>query len=205
MFASMGVAGIVLAAGPSARIGFPRALLDFHGAPFVVRVLEALEALELKVRVVVLGPDAVRVRPVLAVRDCLVVETAAVDTGPLGSVRTALTALSAVRPAGALVWPVDRPHVRIATVERLLEAYGRGAQGAVVPTFGGRRGQPVLWGPRLIETLGTSPAGSTEQVLAEHRDEVLELPVDDPAVVDAIDTPEDYERLLREASAAGSG
>src|SRR2546422_1587956 len=41
----------------------PKALLDFRGRPFVVRILEALEALDVKSRVVVLGPDAARVRP----------------------------------------------------------------------------------------------------------------------------------------------
>src|SRR5438046_8970261 len=58
----MGLAGVVLAAGASARMGRPKALLDFRGRPFDVRILEALEALDVKSRVVVRGPDAGRVR-----------------------------------------------------------------------------------------------------------------------------------------------
>ena len=50
----MSLAGVVLAAGRSSRMGSPKALLDFLGVPFVVRILEALEALEVKTRVVVL-------------------------------------------------------------------------------------------------------------------------------------------------------
>ena len=38
----MPLAGVVLAAGRSARMGTPKALLDFRGAPFVVRILERL-------------------------------------------------------------------------------------------------------------------------------------------------------------------
>ena len=60
----MPLAGVILAAGRSARMGTPKALLDFRGAPFIVRILEAFEALDLKTRVVVLGPDAARIRPV---------------------------------------------------------------------------------------------------------------------------------------------
>src|SRR5690349_24144423 len=70
----MGPAAIVLAAGRSERMGRPKALLDFRGQPFIVRILQALEALDVKLRVVVLGPDAPRIRPVLAAHECLIIE-----------------------------------------------------------------------------------------------------------------------------------
>src|SRR5712692_10346113 len=136
----MSLAAVVLAAGRSARMGTPKALLDFRGQPFIVRILEAFEALDLKIRVVVLGPDAPRIRPALAGHDCLVVENPDVAGGPIGSLRAALAAVKAFRPAGILAWPVDLPHVRVATVERLLEAHRHAAAPAVVPTFAERRG-----------------------------------------------------------------
>src|SRR5438309_11349050 len=142
----MPLAGVVLAARRSARMGTPKALLDFRGAPFVVRILAAFEALDLKTRVVVLGPDAGRIRPVLATHDCLIVENLDVEGGPIVSLRAALSALQPLRPAAALVWPVDLPHVRIATVESLIQTWRRERPGAVVPGFGVRRGHPGAWG-----------------------------------------------------------
>lgn len=197
----MSLAGVVLAGGRSTRMGSPKALLDFRGQPFAVRILEALEALEVKTRVVVVGPDAPRIRPALAGHECLIVENPDVDGGPIASLRAALRALQLVQASAALVWPVDLPHVRVTTVERLLETYRRVPAPAVVPTFAERRGHPVLWGAALFEELLTSDAATrhgARAVLHAHAAEIAPVAVDDPAVIDDLNTPEDYERLVRE-------
>ncbi|HEY6807232.1 MAG TPA: nucleotidyltransferase family protein [Gemmatimonadales bacterium] len=199
----MSVAGVVLAAGRSARMGVPKALLDFRGAPFLVRILEALEALDVKTRVVVLGPDAPRIRPAIAAHECLIVENPDVDGGPISSLRAALGALHAVSPTAALVWPVDFPHVRLDTVERLVEAYRLDRAPVVAPRFGERRGHPIIWDQALFAELTTSPAATREgarAVLHAHAADLLAVSVDDPAVIDQLNTPEDYERLIREVN-----
>jgi CTP:molybdopterin cytidylyltransferase MocA len=197
----MSVAGVVLAAGRSERMGTPKALLDFRGQPFIVSILEALAALEVKPRVVVLGPDAPRIRPLLAAHECVIVENPDVAGGAIGSLRAALAALRPVRPAAVLAWPVDLPQVRVATVERLLEAYRRTAAPAVVPSFAERRGHPVLWDQTLFPELETSEAATrhgARAVLAAHESQLVTVAVDDPAVIDDLNTPGDYERLVRE-------
>ncbi len=182
-------------------MGSPKALLDFLGLPFAVRILQALEALEVKTRVIVLGPDAPRIQPVLADHDCMIVENPEPETGPIASLRGALNALQPVQPSAVLVWPVDLPHVRVTTVERVLETHRRTNGLVVVPTFGERRGHPVIWRAALFGELMESKAATREgarAVLHDHKKDVLTVPVDDPAVVDQVNTPEDYERLVRE-------
>ena len=199
----MGLAGVVLAAGASERMGRPKALLDFRGRPFAVRLLEALEALDLKSRVVVLGLDAARVRPSLATHECVIVENADVAGEAIGSLRAALAALEPIRPSGILAWPVDLPHVRVATLERLLEAHRRTGAPAVVPSFADQRGQPVIWDQALFAELATSAAATRDgagAVLAAHARDLVTVAVNDPAVIDDLNTPEDYERLIREVN-----
>jgi molybdenum cofactor cytidylyltransferase len=182
-------------------MGSPKALLDFLGLPFVVRILQALEALDVKARVVVLGPDAPRIQPVLATHDCLILENPEPETGPIASLRGALHALQPIQPSAILVWPVDLPHVRVTTVERLLETHRRTKAQVVLPTFAERRGHPVIWGSALFEELLQSAEATREgarAVLHRHEGDIVAVPVDDPAVVDAVNTPEDYERLVRE-------
>src|SRR6267378_4651127 len=199
----MGLAGVILAAGASERMGRPKALLDFRGRPFAVRILEALEALDLKSRVVVLGPDAARVRPSLATHECVIVENPDVTGEAIGSLRAALAALEPIRPSGILAWPVDLPHVRVATLERLLEAHRRTGAPAVVPSFAEQRGQPVIWDQAVFAELATSAAATRDgagAVLAAHERDLVTVPVDDPAGIDDLNKPEEYERLIREGN-----
>jgi CTP:molybdopterin cytidylyltransferase MocA len=70
-----------------------------------------------------------------------------------------------------------------------------------VPLFGERRGHPVIWDsvlfPELLENQRATGEGA-RAVLQAHEADVQAVPVDDPAVIDAVNTPEDYERLVRD-------
>jgi CTP:molybdopterin cytidylyltransferase MocA len=177
--------------------------LDFRGRPFAVRILEALEALDVKSRLVVLGPDAARIRPSLATHECIIVENPDLAGEAIGSLRAALAVLAPIRPSGIVAWPVDLPHVRVATLERLLEAHRRTGAPAVVPSFAERRGHPVIWDQALFSELVTSAAATqhgAQAVLVAHERDLVTVPVDDPAVMDDVNTPEDYERRVREVN-----
>jgi CTP:molybdopterin cytidylyltransferase MocA len=195
------LAAIVLAGGRSARMGTPKALLDFRGEPFIVRILEALEALDIKTRVVVVGPESALIRAAIVAHDCTIIENPDVDGGPIASLRRALAGLEQIQPPAALVWPVDLPHVHVATIERLMEAYRRQRAPVTVPTFAGRRGHPVIWDGSLFAELRASDTATREgarAVLHAHAGQAVLVPVDDPAVTDFINTRADYERLIRE-------
>jgi len=131
----------------------------------------------------------------------MLVENPEPETGPIASLRVALRALEPLQPSAVLVWPVDLPHVRVTTVDRVIEAHRRTRAPVVLPTFAARRGHPVIWGSRLFDELLDSAEAARDgarAVLHEHEKEVWGIPVDDPAVVDQVNTPEDYERLVRE-------
>jgi molybdenum cofactor cytidylyltransferase len=169
----------------------------------VVRILQALAALEVRPRLVVLGPDAPRIRPILAPYDCLILENRDVDGGPIGTLRVALAALKTLRPQAILAWPVDLPHVRVATLERLLETFRRTDAPAVLPSFAERRGQPVIWHESLFQELAISEAATRHGALAvlhAHESQLAAVAVDDPAVIDDVNTPADYERLVRDVN-----
>ncbi len=191
-------AAIILAAGASERMGYPKALLPYRGRPFLAGILEACYAAGIEKRIVVLGYYADKIKEELDLSDVTVAMNEELDTGPIGSVRAGLAALAPFPVDAVLVWPVDRPHVAVATVEALLDGFRSSHQPIVVPTHAGQRGHPVLFGRRVFaELLGAPNAEGARAVV--HRDpaRVAEVPVGDRAVLEDFNTPDDYKKLLR--------
>jgi molybdenum cofactor cytidylyltransferase len=64
----------------------------------------------------------------------------------------------------------------------------------VVPRFDGRRGHPVFFGPDpLDEVLALESGQGANQVVRRRPDRVVEVEVEDPAVVSDLDTPAEFE------------
>lgn len=97
-----------------------------------------------------------------------------------------------IAPASAaLLWPVDHAGVRSETVERLVACAAPGR--IVVPVFDGRGGHPSLFGRDLWPQLARCsalPRGARTILQAESA-RVTRIDVDDPGVVDDVDTPAD--------------
>src|SRR5690606_12989956 len=131
------VAGLLLAAGEGARLGTPKALLEFGGERLVDRGVRLLQEGGCHPVVVVLGAATVQVRGAVTVRN------PDWRSGMGSSLRAGLAALPA-EPRAVVIALVDQPLVRPEAVRALI---GSGAEVAVA-TYGGRRRNPVLLGRR---------------------------------------------------------
>lgn len=130
------IVGILLAAGGSRRMGQPKALLPWRGAPLAVGHVAALQAVCGRVRVV-LGGHGEAIDVVLPEAVERVWNLRWAETGMAESLALALEDLP--ERAQALVTPVDLPPAPREVLERLLEA---GAP--AVPTVDGQDGHPAL-------------------------------------------------------------
>jgi CTP:molybdopterin cytidylyltransferase MocA len=191
-------AAIILAAGASERMGYPKALLPYRGRPFLTGILEACYAAGIEKRVVVLGYYADKIKDGIDLSETTVAINEELDAGPIGSVRAGLAALAPFPVDAVLVWPVDRPHVAVSTVEALLDGFRSSHRPIVVPTHDGHRGHPVLFGrPVFAELLGAPNDEGARAVVHKDAARVAEVPVNDPAVLEDFNTPDDYKKLLR--------
>jgi molybdenum cofactor cytidylyltransferase len=197
------IAAIVLAAGESRRMGFPKALLRYRDMTFLESILAACAAARLEPSVVVLGPDAPKILALVRLGPIVEVRNNHPETGQIGSIKQGISAVVNRPVEAVVVWPVDQPRVSVRTVERLTEEYRSSKASVVVPAHEGRRGHPVLFGRAVFDDLLNAPAdlGARAVVWAQQqRGRLLEVPVTDAAILEDIDTPEAYEDLLRRSS-----
>lgn len=187
-------AAVVLAAGPSRRLGRPKQLLAVDGRALSERaVLAALDGGAWPV-VVVLGAHAAEVRRALARHPVLMVENAAWAEGMAASVRIGLETLNQFsrRVEGALFAVCDQPAFDAATVRALAAAWPRETGGVAAARYGGHLGVPVLFGRGHFPALAalTGEAGA-RQVLRDLPPDQVRA-VDLPALAQDIDTPADW-------------
>lgn len=183
---------ILLAAGRGTRFGAaPKLLAAFDGSVLVRRAAEAALAARARPIIAVLGAHEADVEAALAGLDLHFVRNAAFAEGLSTSLKTGIAALPPACTA-AIVMLGDMPLVSASQLDRLAEAFARAGEepAAVVPVFGGRRGNPVLLN---LERLGEAIAGLKGDrgagPLLAGRPDILEIEGDPSTSID-IDTPE---------------
>jgi nicotine blue oxidoreductase len=159
-------------------------------------VIACLREVGIATPIVVAGGDRDAVRRVAEAAGARVVDNPDPDRGMLSSVRAGLAAL----PAGAdafVLWPVDHPGVSPSTVRRLADALVTPGARIALPLHAGRRGHPLLFHATLRPALEAAPDGvGARAVVHRYAAEVVEVRVDDDAVVTDLNTPADYAAAL---------
>jgi molybdenum cofactor cytidylyltransferase len=194
------IAGVILAAGASSRMGSHKALLDYRGEMFIARLVRVLAGACDPV-IVALGYHADAIRAAIP-EGTTVVINAAPERGQLSSLQTALEMLPADAEGFAFI-PVDSPAVEPATVELLCDAFLRrnAATLFVIPRHNGKRGHPVFAArPIADELLALPPTGKASDVVHRHVLDTVYADVDDPGILVDIDDPVAYRSMTESQS-----
>lgn len=180
-------------------MGTSKALLRFRETTFLGGILDAAFAVGLAPRIVVVGYDADKILRNIDLSDVTVVASRNPAAGPIASIRAGIEALVNQAVDGALIWHVDQPHVRLETIRALLDAFRLDRPPIVVPTLGNLRGHPLLLAKSVFKELWGSDTDLEGVRAVVHRDpgRVRTVPVEDPSILEDIDTPEAYQRLLK--------
>lgn len=193
------ITAIVPAAGRSRRMGMPKLLLPLAGTTVIGCVVDALLGAPTDGVLVVVRPDDALLRTALVDRRVAFVANPDPDGDMLSSVRCGLRALPADCTT-ALVATGDQPGLNAALVRDLIAAYRASDRSILVPIHAGRRGHPLLFSTRYRdEILSRFDGVGLRGLLLAHTAEVLEWPTSDAAVLEDLDRPDDYRRILRGA------
>ncbi|HXN84318.1 MAG TPA: nucleotidyltransferase family protein [Myxococcales bacterium] len=202
------VAGVILAAGRSTRMGRNKLLLELGGESVLHRTVGVAAAAGLDPLVVVLGHEAERVREELRGLRCAAVFNAAYSEGMSTSLREGFRAVPDEAACGVALLG-DMPLVSAAMIAALVDRFRAGRATLVSSTYGGVVAPPVLYGRALFAELRALQAGDAgRQVVQRHRREAEEIAWPASALAD-LDVPADLERAraalaAREATAAAA-
>lgn len=194
---------VILAAGASTRMGQPKALLtDPEGRPFVARTVRTFAGAGLEEVVIVTGAQHDAIVEALTA-DSLAGSVRCVRNpdparGQLSSLWVGMDAVMRPDLDAILMTLVDVPMVQSVTVRAVVDAWRRTSAPIVRPAIGSRHGHPVLFDRAVFEELRRAPlTDGAKAVVHAHADQLLNVPVDDEGCLADIDTPGDYESMVR--------
>lgn len=185
------IAGLVLAAGMSSRMGKNKLTLPLGDKVLVRRPVEAALAAGLDPLIVVTGHEAPEIHRALADLPVRFVQNADYAEGLSSSLRAGIAAVPASCD-GAMVLLGDMPDISPGLISRLVAAFDpRQSRTICTATFGGRRGHPVLWGRPFFAEIDKLRGDTGARALIErHADSLCEVEADNDAPLVDIDTPE---------------
>ncbi len=192
------IAGLVLAAGESSRMGQDKALLLYRGRSFIRNILDALEAGGIAQRIVVLGCHAEHIRASAGLDSTQVVMNTEWPKGQTSSLQCGLRALGLKAAEAVVLCLVDHPAITPQVIRQLCRAYAHSRPPVVIPTFQGRSGHPVLIGSQLFEAILALPPGvGANQLIRLYSDATRRIQVGEPGILLDIDDPAAYNALIQ--------
>ncbi len=197
------IGAVILAAGKSERMMYPKPLLIFGKETVVDRIIRVCLEAGCDPVVVVLGHESERIRANSSLAGSLVVVNEAYETGQTSSLQAGLRALPEDASAFVL-FPVDHALVMTETVELLIASWREGGGALVAPVHAGRRGHPVLCDRALIaEFAALDPGAPAHLVTGADPARVRAVETDDAEVLRDLDAPSDYHAALEVYSERG--
>lgn len=203
----MKVSAVVLAAGAARRFGRPKQLErwpDETSPTLVERAVHLAAASGVSEVLVVTGNRAEEVAALFLDAAAYPVPIYSTfnprwEEGQGFSVAAGVAALSPDTQA-ALFFLSDQPRLNSSTAKAILKAFEQsgpeGEAAIIFPTYRGKRGNPVLFGQLYFAELKALEGDvGGRAVVKAHPEAVQEVAVDDPAILEDVDTPEDLANL----------
>jgi molybdenum cofactor cytidylyltransferase len=185
------VYGILLAAGESRRMGFPKPLLRIDGETYLERLVAAMRP-AVDGLIIVLGAHREMIsRAIPRGPGISTVTNPNYPDGQLSSLKVALRRIPE-NAAAVMVHLIDHPTVTSTTFSQMVETWRNSPAPILIARYRGRRGHPVIFERRLFDELLAAPDNQGARIVVNaDPDRVTYCEVEDPGVSLDLDTPAD--------------
>lgn len=186
------IAGLLLAAGGSSRLGQPKQLIEFEGKTLIRRAAEALIEAGCSPVVVVLGAEVERSSEQLEGLDVEIIVNDEWKSGMSSSIRCGM------KPIGdadaVLVTLVDQPFVTGEKLRHLIEAFKSGKPEIVAAEYNGIAGVPAVFAASLFPALTSIEGDKGARGIIRNSSNAITIPL--PEATTDIDRTSDLDRLM---------
>ena len=190
------ISAIVLAAGESKRMGRVKQLLPFGDTTVLAVVMDSLARSTVNETILVLGSREEEIRSSLPVLPAKTIVNRSYREGMGSSIVSGMRAVSDDTDAVMIVL-ADQPLIDATIIDRLVEACRGSDRGIIVPCYGQKRGNPVIFDMKYRERLSALQGDrGGRDIVRENSDDVLEVDIESEAVISDIDEEDEYRRQL---------
>ncbi|MFH1416645.1 MAG: nucleotidyltransferase family protein [Elusimicrobiota bacterium] len=185
------LSAVILAAGKSSRMKFPKPLLEIKGKNITKMILDKISAAGIKQVYTVLGAEAERISGQLKLEGINTIINKEWEHGQISSLKTAINEVGDTA-AAMMVFLIDHPQVEISTIRKLIKEFEAGDYDIVIPEYMGSGGHPVIFRDSVFSDLMDAPAEAGARAVVKSGKHTLKrVCVEDVFVKQDLDTPED--------------
>ncbi len=188
---------MILAAGESRRMGQPKLLLPFGEKTIIESVVEKVVSSKVNHTLVVLGSEREKVEKKIMNFPVKVAFNPDYSSGMLSSVLCGFRTLPEDTRAVVVILG-DQPSVSKEVINKIVDAYQSTGKGIVLPVYEKERGHPVVIDMKYKDEIeNLSPDIGLRGTVYSHPEDILEVEVDAPEILQDIDNEADYKRELK--------
>lgn len=197
MKSELRVAGVILAAGESKRMGRSKVSLPYQNGTILEAVITPARRSSLSPVVIVLGHGADEIQAAVDFDNVEVVVNKDFRQGQSSSLKAGLGKVPDTSQ-GVMFLLGDQPRITLVMIEKLVDSFNPNKDLLVVPTCRGRRGNPVIVHSALFSRIMQLEGDvGARPLLLEFSRQIHWVELADDQLFLDVDTPADYQRLLK--------
>ena len=186
------ICAVILAAGESKRMGYPKMLLPFNGTTMLECVIANISQSQIDKIIIVLGAEKeslIQLAKKIKIEYCY---NENFKEGMLSSVQCGFRNLPEDCSA-CIVFQGDQPLITHDVIDAIIKAYRASHKGIVIPVYKKKRGHPVLIDMKYRKNIDKlNPARGLRSLSSLFSDDVLEVETQGPGILRDFDTYQQY-------------
>lgn len=190
------IVAVILAAGESKRMNFPKMVLPFNGKTIIERVIDNVSASKADTIIVIVGAEKDKITELIEEYPVTILYNDIYKNGMLSSVRCGIDNLKSGTDA-AIFFLGDQPWISPEVTDKVINSYRTSSKGIVIPVCKGKRGHPLLVSSEYFGEIEKLDADmGLRQLFLKFPHDIIEVETESPEILKDIDTPEDYKKEI---------